>query len=216
MKTYLSLLSLLSCASVQLLSQDSTSQFSYELSGGFSYSYSNSLTPPYSGESFSRYFKTHTVSISPSLGYFLTEEIEILLSPEYSLQIVQYNLAEYRSGNPIIVIERTDRRTGHRIGFSLGIAYNYYLTSTFDIFVGAKIGQGWTWTGSQTEYFSWNTGWSKPELSFPQVVAGVKIFIATSWAFLLQGQYSFTDHYSGNPEQEISRYVFAVGMSTFL
>lgn len=215
MKTCFALLTFILCGSSLLIAQDSTSQFSYELSGGGSYGYSNSAIPPFNGETFSRYVKTSTVSIFPSVGYFASRNVEVFIAPEYSYQLQRYNYAEY-SGNPITIIERSGQLSTHRIGLSLGIAYNYYLTPAFLIFTGTKIGEAWTSSGSQFMEFSWDAGWSKPELSFPQIIAGAKIFITVSWAVLLQGEYSFTDRFRGNPDQQVSRYVLAIGLSTFL
>jgi len=188
--------------------------FLLELSGSVLYSFSRSTTPPQSGESFSRYFETNTIGFQPSLGYFLTQEVEALLGLRYSLEHFAYNYGRYSQGE---LLEGVERRQTHRVGFSIGIAYNYLVSESFDIFIATEVGSDWSRTSLETDFYPlYDTGWQKPEISFPNFALGGKFFVDPMWALLAQVKYSHTIRYQGNDDQDNSKLSVGLGFSVFL
>jgi hypothetical protein len=131
-----------------LFSQNEHNHSPYEIFGTVSYDYSNTKSQ-WSGESINYTYETNSITFQPSCGYFLIDNIELLIDLRYKYASV------YDSD-----FGRTVR--AHTLGFDIGALYNIQANPFLSVFVGSKIGLSW-WRGSLFEdFYIFDPGWSKP------------------------------------------------------
>lgn len=195
--------------------QTNDERFSIEVSGNVLYDYSNLTYGPELGESFERFIRRHTITFQPRLGYFVTPELQLALEPHYSYRFMQYNSSQYQFGQP--VKEYVYGQWTHNVGASIGPVYNYQLGSAVVLFGGILAGVSWTYFGYDPPY-SWLVAspWKKPEITFPQLSGGTKIFFADTWAAVFMLQYSRTTNFNGRDDQTNAGLSLGLGLSVFL
>jgi hypothetical protein len=125
------------------------------------------------------YFKTQTLALRPSCGYFVTSAIECLLDLRYSFSFSEISYLG-KSGPTI---------RHYECGLSVGVAYNYEVNEFFTPFVAAKIGVSWDRDLYDDMY---DEGWGSKAVAFPDVIVGGRLFFSRQWALLLFGEYSKT------------------------
>jgi hypothetical protein len=165
--------------------QDSTFHRKYELMGSMSYNFSITLSQ-LAGEGSISTFRTHSILVSTSTGYFLNPKIELLFDLNYTFYYT-YNGAYFL----------TQREWDHRFGFKAGAAYNWNINKNVELFTGAKIGISWTRSSydnsSRKDYAS---TWRKPEIAFPVLLFGSRFLITKNCSFTPLIEYE----YIGNKE----------------
>jgi len=188
-----------------LFSQNEHNHSPYEIFGTVSYDYSNTKSQ-WSGESINYTYETNSITFQPSCGYFLIDNIELLIDLRYKYASV------YDSD-----FGRTVR--AHTLGFDIGALYNIQANPFLSVFVGSKIGLSW-WRGSLFEdFYIFDPGWSKRQLIFPIILTGGRVAITKDCSIIMLIEYSHTKK-SYTPvsywimnEDAVS---FGVGFSIFL
>jgi len=125
------------------------------------------------------YQKTQTVSLTPTYGYFVTHEVEVLVDVQYSFQLLDESLF----GG-----DASQSRT-HGIGLAVGAAYNYRVNPFFTPFAGLKIGASWLRTIYRYPFYSADTGWGKRTLLFPDILVGGRLFLGRDWSLVLLAEF---------------------------
>ena len=188
-----------------------------EAQGSVLYSFSDQTQFPYGDETFDRYFRQHNISLQPSVGYFFSNDWELILQPHYSFQLVTYNYGEIRStGSGYETIERKAQRWSYSIGIVIGFIFHVPLSRSVSSFIGATGGLNWRKVTEdfETGYF-YSPPWSKPEVTFPGVSAGLKIFIVQNWAFIPQVQLSRTTYPDTRSYEKELALSFGVGFAVY-
>jgi hypothetical protein len=205
MRTTFSLIALL-LAFPKLSAQSDNTHSPYELLGSVSYNYSNTKSQ-WTGESYYFNYETHAVTFQPSGGYFVTDDIELLVDLRYVFSSIYDNWFGV-----------TRKTTDHTIGFNVGASYNLQVNPFLSAFVGSKVGLSW-WRGGLFEgtYID-DPGWSKRQVSFPIFLIGSRLQLTRDWSILMLVQYSNTNLYYPIPswhrnDEEVS---FGFGFSVFL
>ncbi len=192
--------------------QEESPRYRYELSGSLFYAYTYQIEKEahkYPRRSVLSYERNHIVSFQPAVGYFILPEIELEFELRYAFNIQSYNI-KTALGDDFV----EDNYWDHTVGFAVGALYNQQITSNADIFLGGKIGLGWTRQGYNG--YSYDSGWKKRELSFPIIVVGSRLFISPDWAILLKAQYSFTTPYAGYDNLKYSMIAVGLGFAVYL
>jgi len=159
-----------------LSAQSGLNHSPYEIFGTVSYNYSNA-NRQWTGEPTIFSYETQTVTFQPSGGYFITENIELLVDLRYTYY------STYSSD-----VNRTS--TNHSISIDIGASYNYQVNPFLSAFIGTKVGLSW-WRGSVFEdWYIYDPGWSKQQLSFPVFLAGGRFAIMKDCAVMMQIEYS--------------------------
>jgi hypothetical protein len=135
----------------------------------------------------SQNLNTQNLMVRPSIGYFLTSEVEFLLDVQYVLYY-SHNDDQYASS----------KWWNHRLGFSIGVSYNYSINPFITPFLGTRIGASWSRMHLESGVPE-EMGWGKPEISFPDLFAGTRVFVSKDWAFVISIEYSTTKPYSNFP-----------------
>jgi hypothetical protein len=180
------ILSIMICV-CSLMAQDQRSHLPFELLG--SISYNNSTVGDASSDVYamSQNFNSQNLMVRPSIGYFLTNEIEFLFDVQYVLTYLQddngYDPSKWWS---------------HRLGLSIGASYNYTFNQFITPFLGTRIGTSWSRMHSEAGVPE-DYGWGKPEISFPDLFIGTRFFVSKDWAFVISIEYSKTEPYSNFP-----------------
>ena len=193
-------------------SQDSTDSHSYEVGGSLSYSFSH-LTQAHSpGYPIDAYRETHTWEFRPSLAFPAPSTFQLKVEPRYTYTYTGWHdllsLTFSPSGEITSFTEGTDWMVTQTVGINLGPVYNVKATELLTPFLGVEAGIGWTrrtYAGS-----SQSDSWKKPEVSFPIVIGGAKIFFSDNWAVLVQLQYSRITNYFGRDSE--TNYLFNTGI----
>ena len=189
-------------------------QFTFELSGSVLYNYSNLTWGPYPGESFERFTRRQSVTFQPGVGYFATRELELMFEPHYSYRFFQQNSGEYQTNET--VREIVFGQWTHNVGLSVGPAYNYPAGDRVVIFGGILFGVSWTYFGYDPPSVRLGSPWKKPEISFPQILGGARVFFTDNWATVFSVQYSRTTNYYGYDDQTNTELALGLGLSVFL
>ncbi len=154
----------------------------------------------------SRNFNTQNLMVRPSLGCFLTDEIEFL----FDIQYVLTYLHDDNGYEPY-------KWWSHRLGFSIGASFNYPINSVITPFLGTRIRTSWSRMHSEGGVPE-DQGWGKPEISFPDLFIGTRFFVSKDWAFVISIEYSLTKPYGNFPiywdKNELTSVNF--GFSVFL
>jgi hypothetical protein len=169
--TLISLLLILPSAST--LSQPEKFPSSIELRGAVSFTFTQWTDNP------GFYYKTHTLEFTPSCGYFLIDEIELLLDLQYAYSSTQNGFAG----------EADMETREHQLGLAVGVAYNYRVSPLFTPFLGTKIGLSWD---RQKFGNIPDRGWGRRQISFPDIILGGRMFVSRDWAILVFAEYSKT------------------------
>ena len=199
--------------STVVFGQTDSKQFDVEISGSVLYHYSNLTWGPYPGESFERFIRSHTVTLQPSVGYFVTPEFEMVLEPHYSYRFYQQNSGFQQGGNITEIV--LDRWT-HNLGVNGGPVYNHRIGDVVILFGGFHFGVSWTNFGFNPLDPRLRSPWKKAEISFPKISGGTKIFFAENWATVLLCQFSKTTNYNGYDGQTNTELAIGLGLSVFL
>ena len=210
MKT-LSILALFTVLVNEAVSQDTTRSFRWELSGTIAYSYSNQSDQNLRRYSdFLRYFHTHRWSVQPSIGYFLFQGLEGTFDLKYTFTFDEFNAGTGQPSQEIVI-----HQWSHNLGFALGSVYNHAVNPTTDLFLGMKIGLGWSRFVYNDSWVFRDSGWKKAEVSFPIIVGGGKIFFSEAWALVLQGEYVRTTNFNGDDNTIISIVSGGIGLAVY-
>jgi opacity protein-like surface antigen len=188
---------------IKALSQDVNNHSRYELMGSISYNYSNTKYQ----QSFSAGFnEQHAVTLQPSIGYFLSDNIELLVDLRYIFTYINDTSWPIEQWN-------------HTIGFNVGAAYNIIINPFFTTFIGSKIGLNWS-----RNIYLWNDGykddshWSNRQLLFPMFTLGGRFTITKECSFLAIVEYS--NNSSDNSLQpqikNTEKVSLGLGLSVFL
>jgi hypothetical protein len=115
------------------------------------------------------------------------------------------------SGQVISLREGTDGVESHTLGINLGPVYNLRVGESIFLFGSPEIGLNWTYRG-----FKGSGSWDKPEISFPTIVVGARVFIAQNWAGVIQIQYARTTNYLSQDSRNNSSVSLGLGFAVFL
>ena len=187
MKIYGIVLLILICA-CRLMSQDQRSHLPFELLGSISYNNSTvgvASSPTYA---MSQNLNSQNLMVRPSIGYFLTDEVEFLFDLQYALSY------QHNNYDRIVIYDWWS----HRLGFSIGASYNYPINPFITPFLGTRIGFSWSRMHSEGGVPE-DYGWGKPEISFPDLFIGTRFFVSKDWAFVISLEYSKIEPYSNFP-----------------
>jgi hypothetical protein len=190
-------------------SQDENIHSRYELSGNILYAYSNTqYQQPDPGS-----IDQHALTLQPSMGYFLTNNIELLVDLRYMFTYMN---------DPSWPLEEWT----HTVGFDVGASYNIIINPFFTAFLGSKIGLSWTRNiykqnysdGAGMHYVQYDSGWYDRQLFFPIFSLGGRFAISKESSFLAIMEYSNTNPKNIYQPQikNIQRISFGFGLSVFL
>jgi hypothetical protein len=177
----------------------------WELQGTASYQSTerSGPIPQYGVQSWS---KSHSATLTPTCGYFVTENVELLAALQYSYELYEDHFQGYQP----------NWNTRHQVGFSVGVAYNYQLTTLFEPYLAAKVGLSWSRVVADWGY---DTGWRRRQVTFPDVVLGGRLLFSPQWAGLIFIEYRRTrpvlDTYYGEWDQ-YETMVVGIGFSVFI
>jgi hypothetical protein len=188
----------------KVFAQQEDRPVSYELLGSINYAYSATKSER-KLDSYLSIEETHSITVQPSCGYFLTDHFELLMDLSYTLYFLHDNDASMEMW-------------AHRIGIKGGIVYNYQWNSSYSTYIGSKIGISW-WReiSKQQDYYS-DSRWSGREISFPIILIGNRFTFNNDWSILLIIEYSDTKPYKPNPfwTTHIEKVSFFFGFSVFI
>jgi hypothetical protein len=169
------------------MAQDQRSHLPFELLGSISYNNSTVGVASSGVYAMSQSLNSQNLMVRPSIGYFLIDEIEILFDVQYVLTY----LHDDNGYDPF-------KWWSHRLGFSIGASYNYPINQFITPFLGTRIGTSWSRMHSEAGVPE-DYGWGKPEISFPDLFIGTRLFVSKDWAFVISIEYSKTKPYSNFP-----------------
>jgi hypothetical protein len=196
-----------------LQSQETQQMRLVELSGSLAYSFnSESYDFQYPG-GFDPYDYTHTISIEPSIGYFFTKHLELNVSLTYSAILMYWNGYKLVGST---VSEEAYRQWNHRMGFLAGPTYNYSVNEIATLFARVAVGFMWLKVGSDSPGRAYTPAWTRPSVTLPQVVIGMKIRISPDWQLETYGQYLHISNDSGNAEWVSNQIAIGVGFAVLL
>jgi len=191
---------LISFFTCSLMSQDKRVHPPFELQGSVSYSNSTLRMAE-------RSINTENEVIRPTIGYFISDEIELLFDIQYVYSnqkyIDSYGINEWKD---------------YHLGYSIGASYNIPVRPQNIIpFVGIRIGQLWS-KHEYKQYLPESTKWGKPEITFPDLFMGTRIFLNTNWSLIVSLEYLKTKPSADLPIywDENESTLFGVGFSVFL
>ena len=182
----------------------------FEFSGSLSYDYSTDNGPSDSDP----YGITNSVSqslgIFPTIGYFVTNELEVAFEPEYYIQSKTYTGTYLHTST-----------TDYQPGIALGIYYNVTSLKQIIPFFGLRVEESWKVTdGDPTLYgfdLEWaKQGWTKPQVMFPSAATGVKLMVIKDFGAIIQLKYSKTTHWNTFDEDNRNGANFEMGVGLFL
>ncbi len=203
--TRLSFIILLGLVPEFLTAQDGPSLRTWEVQGTASYQSTERSGPgrPFRGDGWS---KSHSAALTPMCGYFLSDHTELLVDLRYAFD-------QYESGFPGLEDTRTTR---HQVGFAVGAAYNYRVTTFIEPYLAAKAGLTW---GRLVEDWGYDSGWGQRQVIFPDVVLGGRLFFSSQWAGVVFVEYKRTrpvmDYYYGE-WNEYETFMVGIGFSVFI
>ncbi len=164
----------------------------FEVQGTLLYSFSHQTNPPYEGETFDRYFRENTLTLQPSIGYFVSDSWELLLQPRFSFQSQSHNYGDITFvGSRYQITEEDQTYRSYSLGILAGLFFHFPLSQAVYSFIGASAGWNWakySWQDSSPIIGSYSSPWSGAEVSFPNFAAGLKIFLLDNWALIPQAQ----------------------------
>ena len=164
----------------------------YEFLGNISYNYENVPLHSLANGGEQHIEKEQSITMQPTFGCFVFEGLEVLIDLQYMLSFNDDNYQMLYRG------WIHDKYWIHRIGLRIGLVYNYNLNPFISVFVGSKIGTGWSRAVSDSYYSNSDSHWGMPEIAFPVFLGGAKYFITQNWAFLTSIQYSRISNYESN------------------
>ena len=177
----------------------------WELQGTASYQSTERSGPgqQFRGEGWS---KSHSVTVTPSCGYFVCDNLELLLD-------VRYAFDQYESAFSGIDHIKDAR---HQVGFGIGAAYNYRLTPFFEPYIAAKAGLTWS---RLVQDWGYDSGWGQRQVIFPDFVLGGRLHFSSQWAGVIFVEYKRThpvmDYYNGE-WNEYETVLIGFGFSVFI
>jgi hypothetical protein len=136
--------------------------------------------------------------------------LEAVFDLKYTFTISESNLLGGQPSEQIVI-----NQWSHNLGFALGPVYNHAVNPYTDLFLGLKLGLGWSRFGYSDSWPFRDSGWKKAEVSFPIIVGGAKIFFSEAWALVLQGQYVRTTNSNGDDNIVISIVSGGLGLAVF-
>jgi hypothetical protein len=181
------------------VAQDSAWQPTWELAGTLSFQ-SSSASGRLNGATTDFYLKEQVLTIQPTAGYFVTDNIEVLLAPQYSFSLTDDDFG----GGP-------DRVLAHQIGGVIGFSFNYRINPFFVPFVGLKAGASWSRVMFDPDY---DSGWARRRIIFPDLIVGGRFFISNRWALVLATEY--VKHTSQSRLDTSDLFSVGLGFSVFL
>jgi hypothetical protein len=188
-----------------LVAQDERVPPKFELQGTASFRLSNLSSPsPYIGTR--SWSKTPPLPLTPSCGYFVTKDVELLIDLRYAYS----RNDDWWNEGPIV------QQSRHQLGFGVGVAYNHQVTSFFVPYLAAKVGLSWT---RMIQEWGYDSGWGRRRISFPDFVLGGRLFFSTEWAGLVFMEYTRTVPWADISWVEWDEYetiVFGIGFSVFI
>ena len=199
-----------------LFAQNEVMDGRLEAQGTLLYSFSNRTNPPDPGEPFDRYWRQHTLTLEPSIGYFVFDSWEVLIQPRFSLLSEIYNAGDavFVGSTPQIREEEQAYRS-YSLGILAGVFFHYPLSPAVYSFLGATAGWNWSkysWEDPGPLSSSYSSPWSGPVVSFPNVAAGLKIFLLDNWALIPQAQ--LINKINGYYDGDIT-FSFGIGLAVY-
>ena len=170
---------------------------SFELGGTVGYSYSNYSGPPEYMQTFDLYNMRHEVQFRPSIGYFLSEEWELLGEPLFSFSSSNYNNTVYISDAlGTRLQEGVNSYQKYEVGILVGVSFHLGISEHVISFVGTSVGLSW-----QKDKYQFRTEdvpdleesspWSEPTIVYPNLALGLKLFVTENWAFVTQADMTY-------------------------
>ncbi len=197
-----------------LHAQDTSEAFKFELSGRMGYSYID-LTQPSSIPGMADYsVKSHSVSLSPAVGYFASSNIELLSELAYTFTTSSSMAYSFPGPLPLTMHEVTT--TSHQIGIGLGVAYNLRVNSAVIIYGGTMIRLSWQHFAEDPENFAIGSRWLMPSATIPILFGGAKVFVAPSWSIIAQLEYDHQSNAGGVSNVNVNTVFFSAGFAVYL
>ena len=151
--------------------------------------------------------KTHTVMVTPTCGYFVCDNIEVLLHLRYTYERNENRFEGYQ----------LSQETRHQLGLGIGAAYNYRVNSFLEPYVAIEVGLSWS---KMILDLGYDSGWGRRQVVFPDITLGARLLLTPQWAGLLFVEYArtppFLDYSYWRQWDEYETTVVGVGFSVFL
>lgn len=206
------LLTLLPLSTISQLSMGQLADLSnrIELRGDASFANTRvGINPSSQFSSFGWFQQIESFSFTPGVGYFLSNNIELLCE-------LRYDWSRWHSGDS----RYTAWGENYQIGFLVGISFSYRVTSRLMPFIGLNGGMYWPRRFGTYDPSSDDPpflGLDEPVYLLPIVRVGSRIFVKDDWNVLISVEYSKMKndgriHYW----QKANRLRLHIGLSTLL
>ncbi len=201
-----------------LLAQNHLTSGVIETQGNILFSYSNKIWAQYrfNNGTLDMYFREYDVIFQPSIGYFLSENWELLLLPQFSISATKQNYIQSTDGPEEFECTRSYHNYG--LGMVTGLAFHFPLSHDVISFLNMSGGMSWVrfYVGDYSVAYpgySYLSPWSKPVFTFPNISFGLKIFLVDNWALIPSVNLTYTvypEHY------QLLRIYVGVGFAVYL
>jgi hypothetical protein len=173
----------------------------WELSGSFFYSSSTESSVPRIQAKINR---TYTWALEPGIAWFVNQYTDIGLDLRYKRirQETTYD-AEIEGGETFVDYS-------NYLLAAIGFGNNLPLSRSVWIYLNLKVGISWTHEGGDAGYGYHYSYWAPPRIIFPIVQGGLKYFLVSQCAVVLQLQY---DQITVDPHSDFS---VGIGLAVYL